>query len=87
MAAIISKIEELVAAGRKVYLHCRGGIDRTGGVVACWFAKHHKMTAQEAMNTYKKCWQTNPKSERIAWMPAIQQSPEYVEEFGLFAKK
>lgn len=36
MRQIVNCIDELLAAGKCVYLHCRGGIGRTGTVAACW---------------------------------------------------
>jgi predicted protein tyrosine phosphatase len=35
MAAILATIDEALAAGHTVYVHCWGGIGRTGTVVAC----------------------------------------------------
>lgn len=33
---ILQTIEEEIAAGRPVYVHCWGGIGRTGTVIGCW---------------------------------------------------
>ena len=39
MAAILSFIEAEVAGGRKVYVHCLGGVGRTGTVTGCLLAQ------------------------------------------------
>ncbi len=39
MAAILTAIEAALSAGRVVYVHCRGGIGRTGTVVGCWLVQ------------------------------------------------
>lgn len=40
MDTILSAIDESLAAGRVVYVHCAGGIGRTGTVVGCWLVRH-----------------------------------------------
>ncbi|MBA3885558.1 MAG: hypothetical protein H0X67_07475 [Acidobacteria bacterium] len=36
MTRILATIREEVAAGRLVYVHCWGGVGRTGTVIGCW---------------------------------------------------
>lgn len=40
MRAILDTIDEALAAGEKVYVHCYGGIGRTGTVIGCWLVRH-----------------------------------------------
>ena len=40
MREILDAIDEALAAGRGVYVHCWGGIGRTGTVVGCWLVRH-----------------------------------------------
>ncbi|MBN9392910.1 MAG: dual specificity protein phosphatase family protein [Chloroflexi bacterium] len=40
MATILDTIDGALAAGRKVYVHCWGGIGRTGTVVGCYMVRH-----------------------------------------------
>ena len=40
MESILETIDELLAAGKTVYVHCYGGIGRTGTVVGCYLARH-----------------------------------------------
>ena len=47
-ARILDAIDEALDAGRNVYVHCWGGIGRTGTVVGCWFVRHG-MTGDEAL--------------------------------------
>jgi hypothetical protein len=37
---ILDAIDECLAAGRVVYLHCAAGIGRTGTVAGCWLVRH-----------------------------------------------
>jgi len=40
MRAILDAIDAALAAGETVYVHCFGGIGRTGTVVGCWLVRH-----------------------------------------------
>lgn len=40
MNRALDRIDEHVEAGRRVYVHCWGGIGRTGMVVGCWLVRH-----------------------------------------------
>jgi protein-tyrosine phosphatase len=40
MTAILDVIDEALGAGRVVYVHCRGGIGRTGTVIGCHLVRH-----------------------------------------------
>lgn len=39
MICVLDIVDARLAAGRYVYLHCRGGIGRTGTAVACWLIR------------------------------------------------
>lgn len=40
MREILDRVEQAIADGTPVYVHCFGGIGRTGTVVGCWLAEH-----------------------------------------------
>ena len=40
MAAILDVIDAKLAEGQQIYLHCWGGIGRTGTVVGCYLVRH-----------------------------------------------
>jgi hypothetical protein len=40
MAGILNTIDKAIAAGHTVYVHCWGGVGRTGTVVGCWLVRH-----------------------------------------------
>jgi len=49
MSHILDLIDEHLAAERIVYVHCWGGVGRTGTVIGCWLVRHGK-TGPEALN-------------------------------------
>ena len=37
---ILDDIDAAIAAGDRVYVHCWGGVGRTGTVIGCWLVRH-----------------------------------------------
>jgi protein-tyrosine phosphatase len=48
MQSILDTLEEALQAGHTVYLHCYGGIGRTGTVVGCYLVQHG-LSGKEAL--------------------------------------
>jgi hypothetical protein len=48
MPQILARIDAELAAGRPVYVHCWGGVGRTGTVAGCWLAGQG-LTCDEAL--------------------------------------
>ena len=40
MTRILDAIDDALLGGRTVYVHCWGGVGRTGTVIGCWLARH-----------------------------------------------
>lgn len=66
--SILNAIDEHIGNGRPVYLHCWGGVGRTGTIVGCWLARHGYPGAA-ALERLRELWSACPKS-------ALTQSPE-----------
>ncbi len=56
MCRILDAIDSALAADRAVYVHCWGGVGRTGTVVGCWLVRHGK-TGDEAVAEVKRLFQ------------------------------
>ena len=67
--------------GRTVYLHCWGGVGRTGTVVGCWLVRHGR-TGDEALQQLEEWWQGVAKVRRKPQSPETPEQFRYVREWA-----
>lgn len=72
LTAILEAIDAATAQGRKVYLHCRGGIGRTGTTVACYLV-HRGLDGKAALGRLNELYQT---SEQFTFFPHAPETEE-----------
>lgn len=58
---ILDTMDEVIAREGMVYLHCWGGVGRTGTIVGCWLARHG-YPGQAALSKLKELWSCCSKS-------------------------
>jgi len=70
MIAILDAIDAALEAGQLVYVHCYGGIGRTGTVIGCYLARHG-MSGEEALRRIAELragtpdgWRPSPETPR-----------------------
>jgi hypothetical protein len=81
MQSILDKIDESLNAGRRVYLHCWGGIGRTGTVVGCYLVRHGKSGA-EALRQLAEWWKGVPKSRIHPQSPETDEQIEFIRTWN-----
>jgi hypothetical protein len=62
-AGILDAIDAELQAGGTVYLHCWGGVGRTGTIVGC-FLRERGLSADEAIATVERLFQTTSPDKR-----------------------
>jgi protein-tyrosine phosphatase len=72
MNRTLDYIEAEQAAGRTVYVHCWGGVGRTGTVVGCWFVRKG-LDGKAALAELARLWRT---VEKCDWCPESPESDE-----------
>jgi hypothetical protein len=85
MSAALDAIDAALADGRKVYLHCMGGIGRTGTTVACWLIRHG-MQPQPALLHLQELYRASEQSLFSPHSPESDQQVYFIlnwEEHGL----
>jgi hypothetical protein len=77
MNNILDKIEESLQSGRKIYLHCWGGIGRTGTTVGCYLVRQGR-TAEEALDQLSVWWRGVPKSHYHPRSPETHEQVNFI---------
>ena len=77
MVAILDAIDEALAAGHTVYLHCWGGVGGTGTVVGCWLVRHG-YSADIALAHLGAHLATMQKAYRVPRSPETDDQVTYV---------
>jgi predicted protein tyrosine phosphatase len=81
MNSILKAIDENLQAGRKIYLHCWGGIGRTGTTVGCYLVRQGK-TGEEALAQLSAWWQGVPKSRYHLHSPETLEQMEFIRTWA-----
>jgi protein-tyrosine phosphatase len=83
MRAIQMHLRAMLAGGRKIYVHCRAGIGRTGTVIGCYLAEQG-LDGAEALKQLNQLWR---QSARSSTWPKIPQNSEQAEFIRLWARQ
>ncbi len=75
MTNILDAIDQAIYNGRCVYVHCWGGVGRTGMVVGCYLVRHGA-TNQEAAAQVNQLFKTRPNN---FYFPRSPESDEQVD--------
>lgn len=81
MNKLLDSLENSLAAGRKVYLHCWGGIGRTGTTVGCYLVRQGK-TAEEALDQLSAWWRGVPKSQYHPYSPETREQVAFIQAWA-----
>jgi hypothetical protein len=83
MNSILNTIDEGLRAERKIYLHCWGGIGRTGTTVGCYLVRHG-MTGVEALSQLSTWWRNVPKSRYHPHSPETLEQMEFIRNWAMY---
>ncbi|CAK0762941.1 hypothetical protein CCP4SC76_3830006 [Gammaproteobacteria bacterium] len=75
--AILDRIDELLESGHVPYVHCWGGIGRTGTIIGCWLVRQG-LSGEEALQTIADHWITVAKRHFFPRSPQTNTQCEYV---------
>ncbi len=80
MVSLLDAIDSALAAGRKVYLHCWGGIGRTGMAVGCWLVRHGS-SGEQALIRLNKLYSTAEQSQHFSRTPETEAQVKFILEW------
>jgi hypothetical protein len=81
MNTILDRIDERLKFGHKIYLHCWGGIGRTGTTVGCYLVRQGK-TADEALDQLSAWWRGVPKSRYHPHSPETLEQVAFIRAWA-----
>lgn len=77
MTTILDEIDQAIAENHKVYVHCRGGIGRTGTTVGCYLGRHGN-TGSEALDEVNRLFQNSDRSYESSYSPETRDQMDFV---------
>jgi protein-tyrosine phosphatase len=83
MKSILDTIDENLQAGRRIYLHCWGGIGRTGTTVGCYLVRRG-FSGQESLRQLADWWRSVPKSHIHPHSPETLEQMNFILNWANF---
>lgn len=86
MARILALLDDALAAGHCVYVHCRAGIGRSATVAGCWLAGRPGLHA-DPVEELQGYWQQCAKSQGWSRVPETAEQVEYIHAWSAGVRK
>ena len=80
VARVLARIDEALAAGHVVYLHCRAGIGRSALVAGCWLASR-RGTSGGTLDELQDLWLQSAKSAIWPVVPETEEQAAFVRDW------
>ena len=77
MTDILNDIDEAINNGRCVYIHCWGGVGRTGLVVGCYLVRHG-ITNEQAVAQVDSLFKTRPNHNHHPRSPESDEQVDFI---------
>ena len=81
MTAILDDIDSALDDGKRVYVHCWGGVGRTGTVVGCWLVRHGS-SGDDALRQVDRWWKGMQKAVPFWDSPETPDQKEFVRSWS-----
>ena len=81
MHVILDEIDVALENGRNVYVHCWGGIGRTGTTVGCYLVRHG-LSGQQALDQLATWWQHVPKRQFWPRSPETNRQVQFIMDWN-----
>ena len=80
MTRILRMIEDALAAGHVVYLHCRAGVGRSSMVAGCWLADHRPGQV-DVIETLQSLWRQSARSRVWSMVPETEEQVDFIRNW------
>jgi hypothetical protein len=85
MHEIQLRIRNALTLGRRIYIHCRAGIGRTGLVVGCYLAEGG-IDGASALKKLNELWQQSERAKSWPTVPQTDEQADYIRSWPLRRK-
>lgn len=79
MAEILNSIDEAISCHKPVYIHCWGGVGRTGTVVGCFLIRHGLANSDNVLDVIRQLRKDDLKSHRAS--PETKDQIEFIKSW------
>jgi hypothetical protein len=76
---LLDTIDQEIERGGLVYLHCYGGVGRTGTIVGCWLSRQGSTVSEGLQSLWSEC----PKSH-TRQSPETREQEEYIRNWNKY---
>lgn len=80
MSRILRMLDDALAAGHVVYLHCRGGVGRSAMAAGCWLAARER-SGERALEALQESWQASRHAQIWPTVPETDEQQRYVRDW------
>lgn len=81
MMTILNTIDEALNAGNNIYVHCWGGVGRTGVTVGCYLVRHGS-TNEQSLIRVKQLYKTRTSNFYYPNSPETEEQIEFVRNWS-----
>lgn len=78
---LFGKIDKYIAKNKKIYIHCRGGVGRTGTIAICYVGYKLKLDFIDSLNIVKQNFSYSEKGISGKQIPETPLQNDYVKGF------
>jgi len=83
--ALLASIRFGLDNGRRIYVHCRAGIGRTGLIIGCFLADQEANGAA-AIKTLNRLWRQSDRAKTWPTVPQTAEQADYIRHWPILGK-